>query len=108
VQIRDVLSLRFSDSCQTPVRVIRVRETWIQREQKGPECFQHQKEQNWMWVVAGELHGYVGAVIRDIGQSCWKIENHAFGQVDRPAKEQSTGPGSQSKPRSEIAVELVP
>jgi len=81
VEIWDVRSLQFSESCQTPVRVIRVRETWVQREQKGPEWIQHQKEQNWMWVVAGDLHGYVGAVIRDIGHSRWKIENHAFGQL---------------------------
>ena len=37
-----------SDNYQTPVRVVRVRETWTQREQKGPEWMQHQKEQNWM------------------------------------------------------------
>jgi len=81
VEIWDVRSLRFSDSYQTPVRVVRVRETWTQREQKGPEWIQHQKEQNWMWVVAGDLNGYDGAVIRDIGHSRWKIENHAFGQL---------------------------
>jgi hypothetical protein len=81
VEIWDVRSLRFSDSYQTPVRVVRVRETWTQREQKGPEWIQHQKEQNWMWVVAGDLDGYAGAVIRDIGHSRWKIENHAFGQL---------------------------
>jgi hypothetical protein len=33
-----------------------------------------------MWVVAGDLDGYDGAVIRDIGHSRWKIENHAFGE----------------------------
>jgi len=81
VKIWDVRSLRFSDSYQTPVRVIRVRETWTQREQKGPEWIQNQKEQNWMWLVAGDLGGYDGAVIRDIGHSRWKIENHAVGQL---------------------------
>jgi hypothetical protein len=81
VEIWDVRSLRFSDSYQTPVRVVRVRETWVQREQKGREWIQNQKEQNWLWVVAGDLHGYAGAVIRDLGHSRWKIENHAFGQL---------------------------
>jgi hypothetical protein len=81
VELWDVRALRFSCSYQTPVRVVRVRETWTQREQKGPEWIQNQKEQNWMWVVAGDLNGYVGAVIRDIGHSRWKIENHAFGQL---------------------------
>jgi hypothetical protein len=81
VEIWDVRSLRFSDSYQTPVRVVRVRETWTQREQKGPEWIPRQKEQNWMWVVAGDLNGYDGAAIRNIGHSRWKIENHAFGQL---------------------------
>jgi len=81
VEIWDVRSLRFSDSYQTPVRVVRVKETWTQREQKGLEWIQHQKEQNWMWVVAGDLNGYAGEAIRDIGHSRWKIENHAFGQL---------------------------
>jgi len=81
VAVWDVRSLRFSDSYQTPVRVVRVRETWTQREQKGQDWIQNQKEQNWMWVVAGDLDGYDGAVIRDLGHSRWKIENHAFGQL---------------------------
>jgi len=81
VELWNVPALRFSDRYQTPVRVVRVRETWIQREQKGPEWIQNQKEQNWMWVVAGDLDGYGGAVIRDIGHARWKIENHAFGQL---------------------------
>ena len=81
VEIWDVRSLRFSDSYQTPVRVVRVRETWPQREQQGPKWIQNPKEQNWMWVVAGDLNGFDGAVIRDIGHSRWKIENHAFGQL---------------------------
>ena len=81
VELWNVPALRFSDRYQTPVRVVRVRETWIQREQKGPEWIQNQKEQNWMWVVAGDLDGYGGAVIRYIGHARWKIENHAFGQL---------------------------
>ena len=31
--------------------------------------------------MAGDLNGYAGAVVRDIGHSRWKIENHAFGQL---------------------------
>jgi len=83
VELWDVRSLRFSDSYETPVRVVRALETWTQREQKGPKWDQHQKEQSWMWVVAGELDGYDGAAIRDIGHSRWKIENHAFGQLNQ-------------------------
>ena len=81
IELWDIRSLRFSDSYETPVRVVRVRETWTQREQRGQEWVQVQKEQNWLWVVAGDLDGYDGAVIRDIGHSRWKIENHAFGQL---------------------------
>jgi hypothetical protein len=81
VAVWDVRSLRFSDSYQTPVRAVRVRETWTQREQQGPEWIQHQQEQNWLWVVAGDLDDQAGAVIRDLGHARWKIENHAFGQL---------------------------
>lgn len=81
LELWDVRGLRFSDSYETPVRVVRVRETWIQREQRGQEWVHLQKEQNWLWVVAGDLAGYDCAVIRDIGHSRWKIENHAFGQL---------------------------
>jgi hypothetical protein len=81
VEIWDVRSLRFSDRYAGPVRVVRVRETWTQREQTGLEWSQTPKEQNWLWVVAGDLDGYDGAVIRDLGHSRWKIENHAFGQL---------------------------
>jgi hypothetical protein len=81
VEIWDVRSLRFSDSYEGPVRVVRVREGWMQRRQKGKEWVQEEKKQNWLWVVAGDLDGYEGAVIRDIGHWRWKIENHAFGQL---------------------------
>ena len=81
VEVWDVRSLRFSDSYQAPVRVVRARETWTRGEQTGPKRVQHQKEQNWLWVVAGDLDGDDGAAIRDIGHSRWKIENHAFGQL---------------------------
>jgi hypothetical protein len=32
-------------------------------------------------VVAGDLDGYDGAAIRDLGPLRWKIENHAFGEL---------------------------
>ena len=34
-----------------------------------------------MWVVAGDLEGYDGTAIRDIGHLRWKIENNAFGEL---------------------------
>jgi len=81
VEIWDAPSLRLSDTYDAPVRVVRARERWTQRQQQGQEWVQVQKEQNWLWIVAGDLDGYDGAVIRDIGHSRWKIENHAFGQL---------------------------
>ena len=32
-------------------------------------------------MVAGDLDGYDGVVVRDIGHSRWKIENNAFGEL---------------------------
>ena len=81
VQIWEVPSLRFSDSYTQPVRVVRVHESWTQRKRVGKEWQRHPQEQNWVWVVAGDLDGYDGAVIRDIGHSRWRIENNAFGQL---------------------------
>jgi hypothetical protein len=81
VEIWDVRSLRFSDRYTTPVRVVRARERWPQRRQQGPEWVTEEKEQNWVWVVAGDLEVYDGATIRDIGHSRWKIENNAFGEL---------------------------
>jgi hypothetical protein len=81
VEIWEVPSLRFTDTYAGPVRVIRVRERWTQRKRVGQQWQREAKEQNWMWVVAGDLDGYDGAVIRDIGHSRWKIENHAFGEL---------------------------
>ncbi|MGH9447662.1 MAG: transposase [Terriglobia bacterium] len=81
VEVWDVRSLRLSESYDAPVRVVRVRERWKQRQQRGDGWSHEEKEQNWLWVVAGDLEGYEGAVIRDIGHSRWKIENHAFGQL---------------------------
>lgn len=81
VEIWDVPSLRFSDTYTQPVRVVRVRERWTERTQKGKEWKTVEKEQTWIWVVAGDLDGYDGAAIRDFGHLRWKIENNAFGQL---------------------------
>lgn len=81
VEIWDVASLRFSDTYTEPVRVVRVRETWTECTRKGKEWKTEQKEQNWIWVVAGDLDGYDGAAIRDLGHLRWKIENNAFGEL---------------------------
>jgi hypothetical protein len=81
VEIWDLPSVRFTDTYAGPVRVVRVRERWTERKRVGQECKREQKEQNWIWVVAGDLDGYEGAVIRDIGHLRWKIENNAFGEL---------------------------
>ena len=81
VEIWDWGSLRFTDSYPDPVRVVRVRETWTERQRVAGEWQHQEKEQNWIWVVAGDLEGYDGATIRDIGHLRWKIENNAFGEL---------------------------
>jgi hypothetical protein len=81
VEIWEVPSLRFTDTYAGPVRVVRVRERWTERKRVGQQWQHEAKEQNWMWVVAGDLDGYGGAVIRDIGHLRWKIENHAFDEL---------------------------
>jgi hypothetical protein len=81
VEIWDVHALRFSDSYTDPVRVVRVRESWTDHSRKGQEWITVEKEQTWIWVVAGELGGYDGAAIRDFGHLRWKIENNAFGEL---------------------------
>jgi hypothetical protein len=81
VEIWDVRSLRFSDTYTDPVRVVRVRESWTERTQRGQEWQTVEKEQTWIWVVAGDLDGYEGAAIRDFGHLRWKIENNAFGEL---------------------------
>lgn len=81
VEIWDVPSVRFTDAYPGPVRVVRVRERWTQRQRMGKEWKTEQKEQNWIWVVAGDLDGYDGAAVRDLGHSRWKIENNAFGEL---------------------------
>jgi hypothetical protein len=78
VEIWDVRELRFSDTYTDPVRVVRVREHWQERTQQGKEWITVEKEQTWIWVVAGDLDGYDGAAIRDFGHLRWKIENNAF------------------------------
>ena len=81
VEIWDVPAVRFTDAYPGPVRVVRVRERWTQRSRVGKKWETEEKEQNWIWVVAGDLDGYDGAAIRDIGHSRWKIENNGFGQL---------------------------
>lgn len=81
VEIWDVPSLRFSDTYTDPVRVVRVRERWTERTQQGKAWKTVEKEQTWIWVVAGQLDGYDGAAIRDFGHLRWKIENNAFGEL---------------------------
>ena len=81
VEIWDVRSLRFSDTYTEPVRVVRARERWTERKRVGKKWQTQVKEQNWIWVVAGDLDGYDGAAIRDMGHLRWKIENNAFGEL---------------------------
>jgi hypothetical protein len=81
VEIWDVPSVRFTDSYPGPVRVVRVRERWTQRQRVGQPWKTEEKEQNWIWVAAGDLDGYDGAVLRDLGHLRWKIENNAFGEL---------------------------
>ena len=81
VELWDVPSLSFSDTYTDPVRVVRARERWTQRTRQGGDWKILEQEQTWIWVVAGELDGYEGAAIRDIGHLRWKIENNAFGEL---------------------------
>ena len=81
VEIWDVAALRFSDTYTNPVRVVRVRESWTERTQQGKAWKTVEKEQTWIWVVAGDLDTYDGAAIRDFGHLRWKIENNAFGEL---------------------------
>jgi hypothetical protein len=81
VEIWDVPALRVSDTYTDPVRVVRVRERWTEQTQQGNEWKTVEKEQPWIWVVAGERDAYNGAAIRDFGHLRWKIENNAFGEL---------------------------
>ena len=81
VEIWDLRSLRFSDRYTSPVRVIRVRESWTERQRVAGAWQRVEKEQNWIWVVAGDLDACEGDTLRDIGHLRWKIENNAFGEL---------------------------
>jgi hypothetical protein len=81
VEIWEVPALRFSDTYTDPVRVVRVRESWSERTLQGKQWKIVEKEQTWLWAVAGDLDAYDGALIRDLGHLRWKIENNAFGQL---------------------------
>jgi hypothetical protein len=81
VEIWDVSSLRFSDTYTDPVRVVRVRERWTERKRQGKKWQTVEKEQSWIWVVAGDLDGSDGAAIRDFGHLRWRIENNAFAEL---------------------------
>lgn len=81
VEIWDLREMTFTDTYTEPVRVVRVRETWQQRERIGGQWVIKEKEENWIWVVAGDLDGYAGSVIRDCGHLRWKIENNAFNEL---------------------------
>jgi len=81
VEVWDLRDLTLSDTYTEAVRVVRVRESWKQRERVGNEWVSKDKEENWIWVVAGDLDGYGGTVIRDWGHLRWKIENNAFNEL---------------------------
>jgi len=81
VEVWDLKALRFTDSYPGPVRVVKVRERWTERRRVGRQWVSEEKEQNWIWVVAGDLDGYDGATIRDWGHLRWKVENNAFGEL---------------------------
>lgn len=81
VEIGDWGSLRFSDTSTEPVRTVKVRERWTERQRVGQEWKTHPREQNWIWVAAGDLDGPDGAAVRDLGHWRWKIENNAFGEL---------------------------
>lgn len=81
VEIWDLPQMTFTDTYTKPVRVVRARETYTQRQRIGGQWVTEEKEQNWIWVVAGDLDGYVGSVIRDCGHVRWKIENNAFNEL---------------------------
>jgi len=81
VEIWDAPSPRFTDTYTDPVRVVRTRETWTQRTRQGKKWLTRQMEQNWIWVVAGDLDSHDAAAIVEMGRLRWKIENNAFGEL---------------------------
>lgn len=81
VEIWDLPQMTFTDTYTGAVRVVRVREIYTERQRIGGQWVIQQKEQNWIWVVAGDLDGYAGSAIRDLGHLRWKIENNAFNEL---------------------------
>jgi hypothetical protein len=81
LEIWDLREMTFTESYTEPVRVVRVRESWKQRERIGGQWILKEKEENWIWIVAGDLDDYAGAVIRVLGHLRWKIENNAFNEL---------------------------
>lgn len=81
VEIWDLSDMTFTESYTESVRVVRVRENWKERERKGGQWITTDKEENWIWIVAGNLSTYSGSVIRDLGHLRWKIENNAFNEL---------------------------
>lgn len=81
VEIWDLRQMTFTDTYTEPVRVVRVRESWKERERIGGKWVMEDREENWIWIVAGDLDGYGGSVIRDLGHLRWKIENNAFNEL---------------------------
>lgn len=81
VEIWDLPQMTLTNTYTEPVRVVRARETYIQRQRIGGRWITEEKEQNWIWVVAGDLAGYAGSIIRDWGHLRWKIENNAFNEL---------------------------
>lgn len=81
VEIWDLRQMAFTESYTEPVRVVRVRESWVKRERINQKWVSQEMEENWIWVVAGDLDGYGGSIIRDWGHLRWKIENNAFNEL---------------------------
>jgi len=81
VEIWDLREMTFTETYTEPVRVVRVRESWKQRERIGGQWMFEEKEEHWIWIVAGDLDAYAGAVIWDLGHLRWKIENNAFNEL---------------------------
>jgi hypothetical protein len=81
LEIWDLPQMVFTESYTEAVRVVRARETWTERHRIGRKWVQEAKEENWIWVVAGDLAGYPGSAVRDWGHARWKIENNAFNEL---------------------------
>ncbi len=81
VEVWDLSDMTFTDTYTQPVRVVRVRESWKQRQRVGGKWVIKEKEENWIWIVAGDLDAYAGSVVRDLGHLRWKIENNAFNEL---------------------------